>query len=97
MTDWDQQLCLAQFAMNSAWHETIRQTPFFLNHVRSPKTPLDIVMPHRPMPDNPAPCKFAERLQQLVAKTRVFTLAAQQRYKRYYDAKHVPAVFAVND
>ena len=28
---------------------------------------------------------------------RKFTLAAQQRHKRYYDAKHVPAVFAVND
>ena len=26
MTDWDQHLCLAQFAMNSAWHETIQQT-----------------------------------------------------------------------
>ena len=26
-----------------------------------------------------------------------FTLAAQQRHKRYYDAKHVPVVFAVND
>ena len=97
MTDWDQHLCLAQFAMNSAWHETIQQTPFFLNHGRSPKTPLDIVMPHRLMPDNPASCKFAERLQQLVAKARKFTLAAQQRHKRYYDAKHVPAVFAVND
>ena len=46
MTDWDQHLCLAQFAMNSAWHETVQQTPYFLNHGRSPKTPLDIVMPH---------------------------------------------------
>ena len=24
-------------------------------------------------------------------------MAVQQRHKRYYDAKHVPAVFAVND
>lgn len=24
-------------------------------------------------------------------------MAAQQRHKRYYDAEHVPAVFAVND
>ena len=38
-----------------------------------------------------------ERLQHMVAKARKFTLAAQQRHKRYYDAKHVPAVFAVND
>ena len=54
-------------------------------------------MPHMPMPDNPASCKDVERLQQLVAKARKSTLAAQQQHKRYYDAKHVPAVFAVND
>ena len=80
-----------------AWHETIQQTPFFLNHGRSPEPPLGIVMPLRPLHDNPAYCMFAERLQQLVAKARKFTLAAQQRHKHYYDAKHVPAVFAVND
>jgi len=97
MTDWDQHLCMAQFAMNTAWHETIQETPFFLNHGRSPKTPLDIVIPHRPVHDNPTSCAFAERWQQVVAKARKFTLAAQQRHKRYYDAKHVPAVLAVND
>lgn len=70
MTDWDQHLCLAQFAMNSAWHETIQQTPFFLNHGRSPQTPLDITIRHRAVLDNPASCSFAERLQQLVAKAR---------------------------
>ena len=68
MTDRDRYLCMAQFAMNSAWHETIQQTPFFLNHGRSPKTPLDIIIPHRPVHDNPASCAFAERLQHMVAK-----------------------------
>ena len=29
MTDWDRYLCLAQFALNSAWHETVQQIPFF--------------------------------------------------------------------
>ena len=33
----------------------------------------------------------------MVARARKFTLAAQQRQERYYDAKHVLAVFAVND
>ena len=97
MIDWGKHLCTAQFAMNNAWHETVQETPFFLNHGRSPKTPLDIVIPHRPVLDNPTSCTFAKRLQQVVAKAMKFTLAAQQRHKRYYDAKHVPAVFAVND
>ncbi|KAL3149506.1 hypothetical protein ABBQ32_002288 [Trebouxia sp. C0010 RCD-2024] len=33
----------------------------------------------------------------MAARAKKFTPAAQQRHKRYYDAKHVPAVFAVND
>ena len=48
--------------------------------------------------DNPASCKFADDLRQrLVACAQKLTIAAQQRQKRYYDAKHVDAVFAVND
>ncbi|DBA66294.1 TPA: hypothetical protein ACH3X2_14340 [Trebouxia sp. C0005] len=98
MIDWDQHLCLAQFAMNTAWHETIQQTPCFLNHGRAPKSSLDILLPNRPVIDNPMSCIFAERLQQLVTKARKHTLAAQQRHRRYYHAKHIPAVFAaVND
>ena len=49
------------------------------------------------MPDNPVSCRFAERLQQLVAKARKSSLAAQQQHKRYCDIKHAPAVFAVDD
>ncbi|KAL0030502.1 hypothetical protein WJX79_011007 [Trebouxia sp. C0005] len=33
----------------------------------------------------------------MVAHARKLTIAAQQRHTCYYDAKHVPAVFAVND
>ena len=73
MTDWDQHLCLAQFAMNSAWHETIQQTPFFIAD-----QPRQVF----PMHDNPASYKLTERLQQLDARARRFTLAGQQRYKR---------------
>ena len=45
MTDWDRCLCLAQFAINNAWHETVQQTPFLLNHGRAAKTPLDVLLP----------------------------------------------------
>lgn len=92
MTDWDQYLCMVQFAMNTAWHETMQQTPFLPNHGRTPKTPLDILLPHSPALDNPVYNAFAGKLQQMVARARRLTLAAQQRHKRYYDAKHIPAV-----
>ena len=87
MTDWDQHLCLAQFAMNSARHETIQQTPFFMaDH------PRQVLLMH----DNPASYKLTERLQQLDARARKhfgWSATAQA----YYDAKHVLAVFAVKD
>lgn len=33
----------------------------------------------------------------MVARAQKLTIAAQQKHKRYHDAKHAPAVFAVND
>ena len=45
--------------------------------------------------DNPASCKFANDLQRLVAHAQKLTIAAQQRQKRYHDAEHADAVFAV--
>ena len=56
MTDWDQCLQLAQFAINNAWHETVQQTPCYLNHGRAAKTPLDILVPTREDIHNPASC-----------------------------------------
>ena len=50
-----------------------------------------------PVLDYPKSCTFAERLQQMVAKARKDTLAAQHKHKRDYDAKHVQRVFVVND
>ena len=49
------------------------------------------------MHGNPASFKCAEKLQQLVAKARKFTWAAQRQHKRYYNAEPVSAIFAVND
>ena len=97
MLDWDRWLCLAQLAINNAWHETTQQTPFFLNLGRAPRTPLDILLPKSGDVENCASCKFAGNLQQLVARARKLTIAAQQRQKLYDDAEHTPAVFAVND
>ena len=40
MTDWDQHLCLAQFAMKTAWHETIQQILFSLESMADhPRVP----------------------------------------------------------
>ena len=75
MEDWDKHLCLAQFAINNAWHETVQQTPLFLNHGRAAKTPLDIVLPHREDVDNPTSCKLADNLQRWTARAQKPTIA----------------------
>jgi hypothetical protein len=31
-TDWDEYLNVAEFAMNNAWNQSIRNTPFMLNY-----------------------------------------------------------------
>ena len=40
MTNWDELLVSAQFAVNNAWQESVQNTPFYLNHGRHPRTPL---------------------------------------------------------
>jgi hypothetical protein len=41
LTDWDSLLCMAEFAYNSAWHESVQNTPFFLTYGFHPHSPLD--------------------------------------------------------
>ncbi len=41
MTNWDELLVHAQFAINNAWQESVQNTPFYLNHGRHPRTPLE--------------------------------------------------------
>jgi transposase InsO family protein len=40
--DWDDLLPFALFSYNSAYHSTIKNTPFFLEHGRMPRMPLDV-------------------------------------------------------
>ena len=37
--DWDQYLKLAELAVNNAWHESTRETPFMLTFGQHPHTP----------------------------------------------------------
>lgn len=39
-TNWADLLCMAEFAYNSAWHESIQNTPFYLTYGYHPHSPL---------------------------------------------------------
>ena len=98
MHHWDKKLFLAQFAHQQRLAQDCAAKIILLqglNHNSSAATPLDIPSPHRKNTHNSAWCKFAERLQQLVARATKLTIAAQQRQKHYYDGKHTAMHFAV--
>ena len=42
MKTWDLHLPMCESAINNAFNESIRNTPFFLNYGRHPRTPSDI-------------------------------------------------------
>ncbi len=45
-TDWDRHLSMAEFAINNAYHEGMKATPFWLNNFKHPHTPLSLYVKH---------------------------------------------------
>ena len=99
MTNWDELLMHAQFAINNAWQESMQNTPFYLNHGRHPRTPSSASLERgRTLPSksrHPASAAFAQHMQTPIAHAKTCMLNAQQRQKHYYDKRHVPSVFEV--
>lgn len=80
-TDWDRHLAAAEFAVNNAWHETIQNTPFFLNYGQHPLTPVTMQTDDKV----PAARATAQQLAQYIQKARKCLQAAQERQKAYAD------------
>lgn len=82
--DWDLMLPMAEFAVNSAHHESIKETPFHLNYGRHPTTPATYGLPTA---THPAAADLAARIQSSVARAKTLMMSAQHRQKRYADAR----------
>ncbi len=97
--DWDQYLPEIQFAINNAWQESVRNTPFYLNYGFHPKTPLAAILPkgRELASKNPASAKYSLHMQQTLAKAKRCMLDAQQRQKHYYNGRHKPSDFLVGN
>ena len=54
-SDWDQFIPAAQLAINNAFQESVKSTPFFLNFGRHPRVPESLAchLPSPPISDNP--------------------------------------------
>ena len=94
--DWDEHLPMVEFAMNDGWCESVRNTPFFLNHGQHPITPVQLMVGN---PDRvPHAHGFVERtIEAALAKARVCLQAAQQRMSRRVDEKRRPVEYSKGD
>jgi RNase H-like domain found in reverse transcriptase/Reverse transcriptase (RNA-dependent DNA polymerase)/Integrase zinc binding domain len=85
--DWDKLLAVAEFAMNNAYNESIKTTPFMLNYGQSPDTPVIAALRRK----NPNVNKFVGRWSEQLKEARDCLEAAQQRQKYHADKKRRPA------
>jgi hypothetical protein len=79
--DWDKLLCLAEFAINNAHHESLGTTPFFLNYGQHPLTPVSGKFDS----NVPAALQFTVGMHAELARAKQLLLDAQQRQKHYAD------------
>ena len=93
LDDWDTLLSRAEFAHNTAYHVSVGQTPFFLNHGFHPRTPPA----EKRIDSHPDSAAFVERLKDALTFARQCLVAAQQRQKAFADQHRQEQVFQVGD
>ena len=92
--DWDEHLTAAEFAINNAYQESIKTTPFMLNYGQNPLTPASLRIPRI---QNPEALTLTGTLQERLARAKRFLEAAQQRQRAYADKGRRPLEFSVGD
>jgi transposase InsO family protein len=92
-TDWDAFIPAVEFAVNSAWQESVRATPFFLNYGRHPRGPAG----PRVKSGVPNARDARVRLHEALKEAKTCLQAAQSRQKRYADERRQALTFNVRD
>ena len=93
--DWDQHLGMAEFAVNNAWQESTKHTPFYLNYGRHPLTPMANQLPRTPR--NPAALDWLKEVQAALSRARQCLNAARDRQKMLADKRRSDVSFSVGD
>ncbi|KAJ9534604.1 hypothetical protein QJQ45_002896 [Haematococcus lacustris] len=84
-SDWADHLPWVEFAINNSWHETVRNSPFFLNYGQHPLTPAVMDLPRKV----PKAAEFVEGIEKAVRKAKHCWRVAQQRMKALVDGKRL--------
>ncbi len=83
--DWYDHLAFAEFAYNNREHSATRNSPFFLEYGRHPRTPvIPVDLPDSP---NPAAVDFAVKLRVARDKASKALLLTGESMKKYADRK----------
>jgi hypothetical protein len=93
-TDWDQHLSIAEFAINNAYHEGMKATPFWLNNFKHPRTPLSL---HLKSSTSVEARHLADRLVDDLKIAKQSLLSAQQRQATHANKRRRKLVFKVGE
>jgi hypothetical protein len=93
-TDWDQHLAVAEFAINNAYNEGMRATPFWLNQFKHPRTPLSL---HLKKPTSAEARQLSDRLVDDLQVAKQSLLNAQQRQAAYANKGRRHVEYQVGD
>jgi hypothetical protein len=92
-SNWVSLLPMAQFAINNSWQESVKHSPFFLNHGRHPRMPSSsITLPTKV--NVPKAKDFVANIHEAIARAKKCLRAAQDRQRQYADQRRRPATYA---
>jgi hypothetical protein len=84
-TDWSEHLDAAEYAINTAWQESIKETPFFLNYGRHPNSVVGLAARLAQPERSPSAKAFVTAMQEALAVAKDCLRKAQDRQKAYAD------------
>ena len=91
--DWSMHLTAAEFAINNAYQESVKNSPFMLNYGRNPRTPMSTPWDFK----TPVAKAWKTQMQHSLKYARVDLDAAQQRSKAYADKHRREVSFVPGD
>lgn len=93
LNDWDVHLPCCEFAMNNAFNDSIRATPFYLNYGRHPKSPTDYAFKSPVEPSE----RFSANIRASLGRAQDCMRIAQERQARYANKKRRDLEFQVGE
>ena len=98
--DWDKHLDIVTFAYNTTLHRTTNATPFYMNHGREARVPLDILLATNPEVEL-SHCEYSDKLNQRLIEAyeeaKAHADGVLRCAKQDYDRKVRSRVYEVGD